>query len=130
MRTWKNDDYELRLDPDGIVEVYRTGPVPIVETMLTPDGVATRKMEPETAEESTKVLLKHFKRSPVVKVCYSGGGLWHVDLEAGFCRNIGYRSGKSVGIGLREVLGFNRPLVVKIMRAARKHEHAYMGRAC
>ena len=124
---FETEKYIAKIE-SGILRVDLREERTLNKTHFYPDGsVDLEWINSSNADKSEADLIRNMSRMPVFCATYQGGGDWDCDIDAGFQRWRGYKSGRAVGSALRQC-GFDDSTINKIMRTTRKHVGAYCPR--
>jgi len=119
--TYEADEYVAKIHSDGLIQVFcRMEPV-LIETRYTGGQSSVKTIDRSNADSSEKKMLNTIGRMPLFAATYSGKGLWHCDIDAGFQRWNGIKTGVALSKAMKKY-GFDKEVISKILRKGRKHE--------
>lgn len=115
------DEFKAKIHSDGLLQVFKRSEPALQETKYHDGQTSTKIIDKDNADKSERKMLNALARMPVFAATYAGGGEWWCDIDAGFQRWTGVKSGAALSKAMRNC-GFERGLVSKIMRQCRKHK--------
>lgn len=118
----ESTNYRMVRVEAGIFDVFSKA-ARTVRTVRT-DATGNHEVPPDKLATDLAAALS---RRPYFRFAASAVGDYHVDLDAGFQRWAGHKSGRAVGHALR-ACGFDAGVVRRVLAECRQNTTYYMGR--
>jgi hypothetical protein len=128
MIEFKTAEYHAYVDDNGLLKLFRLSQRHLTVTRFEGGVETVEIVGKDNADESTRKLLSFLQESPVCIAAYrKNDRAWECDIDAGFQRWHGYKSGAVISTALRNC-GFDPVQIRALLAAGRRHDDVYCPR--